>query len=289
MTPPRGAFTDEDGVIVLGDISDDPANVIEEMQPLADYLAANLGDYGIMQGDIVVVGSTEEMAEKLASGEIDLYFDSVYPATVVSDASGAQPFLRRWRDGVEEYHTVIFTTSDSGVESIQGLQGQMIAFDEPTSTSGFVLPYVYLLEQGLTLVEKQSPEDEVAPDEVGYVFSEDDDNSLDWVNTGRVAAAATDNISYEEDIPEDIRANLVVLGETEALPRQVAVVRPDMNPELQAAIVDVLVHMHESEAGQAALEEFDDTARFDEFPEGLDTAVARMHELLEIVEASTTP
>src|SRR5574341_395658 len=285
----EAGFTDEDGIIVVGDISDDPANVIEGMQPLADYLAANLGDYGITSGNVVVASSFDDMTELLERGEVDLYFDSVYPATVISDATGAQPVLRRWKDGVEEYNSVIFVRSDSGIETVQDLQGKMIAFDEPVSTSGFVLPYVYLVEQGLTLVEKDSPNEPVAPDEIGYVFSEDDDTSIEWVNSGQVAAAATDNVSYAEDIPEDLRENFVILAETEFLPRQVVIVRPGMNPELQAAIIDVLIHMHESEEGQAALEAFNDTARFDEFPEGLEAAVARMHELLDIVEASTTP
>lgn len=271
--------------LVLGDISDDPANVIEEMQLLADYLAANLADQGVSDVTILVVETPEEMADKLASGEIDLYFDSVYPATVVSDASGAQPFLRRWRDGVEEYHSVLFVRTDSGIESVEDLQGKLIAFDEDTSTSGFVLPYVYLVEQGLTLVEKESPDAEVAPDEVGYVFSEDDDTSLEWVNSGLVEAAATDNVSYEDDIPEDVRATFTILGETESVPRQVAVVRPGLDEDLLAAIIDVLIHMHESEEGQAALEEFDDTARFDEFPEGIEAALARMREMLEVVRA----
>lgn len=276
---------DEEGVtLVLGDISDDPANVIEEMQLLADYLAANLADHGVAAVDIKVVETPEEMAAALESGEIDLYFDSVYPATLVSDASGAQPFLRRWRDGVEEYHSVIFVRSDSGIESLEDLQGQLVAFDEPTSTSGFVLPYVYLVgDQGFTLSEKTSLDDQVAPDEIGYIFSDDDDTSLEWVNSRQVAAAATDDVSYVDDIPDDVRGNFTILAETEALPRQVAVVRPGMDEDLMAAIVDVLLHIHESEEGQAALEEFDDTARFDEFPEGLEAALDRMREMLEVV------
>ena len=39
--------TTEDRAIVLGDISDDPGEVIEGTQPLADYIAAQLGDFGI--------------------------------------------------------------------------------------------------------------------------------------------------------------------------------------------------------------------------------------------------
>jgi len=269
--------------IILGDISDDPANIFDEMQPLADYLAARLADEGVTEGQVKVVSSPEEMIAALENGEIDLYFDSVYPATVIGDASKAQPILRRWKDGVEKYHTVIYTTKESDITSVEDLQGHMIAFDEPTSTSGYVLPFVYLVEQGLKPVEKSTPEDKVAPDEVGYVFSSDDDNSLEWLNGGLVSAAATDNITYKKDIPAEMAPNLVVLAETESLPRQIAIARPGLDPDLQAAIIEVLKGADETPEGQAALEAFDDTARFDEFPEGIDQAIKRMRELLEIV------
>ena len=137
--------------IVLGDISDDPAEVIEGSQPFANYLASQLSEFGINVGEVKIAQDTDGMIELLASGEVDLYFDSVYPATVVSDASGGQVILRRWRYGVEEYQSVIFATKESGITSITELQGHMIAFDNQFSTSGFVLPAVTLHNAGINL------------------------------------------------------------------------------------------------------------------------------------------
>jgi hypothetical protein len=59
--PTATTATIAENPIVLGNISNDPAEVIEGAQPGADYLAEQLKDYGI------------------SSGEIDLYFDSTYP------------------------------------------------------------------------------------------------------------------------------------------------------------------------------------------------------------------
>src|SRR5262245_63824246 len=66
--------------IVLGDISDDPTEVIEGTQPLADYLASQLGEYGITEGQVRIASSTDEMVDLLKRGEVDLYFDRTYPA-----------------------------------------------------------------------------------------------------------------------------------------------------------------------------------------------------------------
>ncbi len=282
------ASTPAGKAIVLGDISDDPAEVIEGTQPLADYLAARLGEFGITEGHVVVVSNADEMTQRLERGEVDLYCDSVYPATLISDASGAQPILRRWRFGVEAYHSVIFAGAESGVTALADLPGHMIALDNRFSTSGYLLPVVTMLKQDLTLVGKASAEAPLIEDKVGFVFSYDDENTLQWVLSGRVAAGATDDYHYEVAFPPEAREKLVTLAETESVPRQVVVARPDMDPALLDAIKQILTTAHEDEAAQAALEAFQ-TTRFDEFPEGIEAAQARMREMMEIVQDIPMP
>jgi phosphonate transport system substrate-binding protein len=175
-------------MIVIGDITADPAEVIEGTQPLADYLAAKLGDYGITGGQVRTVASMEEMAELLKNGEVDIYFDSIYPATYISDMTGGQIVLRRWRFGVDEYHAVIFASKSSGITTLDELRGQIFVMDAPYSTSGYMMPAAHLLEAGLSLSAKGSYADPVDKNEVGFVFGYDDENVLQWVLSGRAEA-----------------------------------------------------------------------------------------------------
>jgi len=274
--------------VVLGDISDDPAEVIEGTQPFADYLASQLADYGITEGQVRIASSTDEMAKLLANGDVDLYFDSTYPATLISDKAGAKVVLRRWRFGVEEYQSVIFASVVSGITSIDQLPGHMVAMDAPYSTSGFLLPSVHLLENNLTLVGKKSYGDPVSQDEVGFVFSYDDDNTLQWVLSGLTDAGVTDDFHFDVDFPKDAIAQLVELARTEYTPRQVVVMRSDLDADLLQAIIRVLTTMHESEAGAAALKPFQ-TTKFDEFPEGIESATARMREMMELAQGISLP
>ncbi len=283
-TPEEAVQNSGEGrVLILGDISDEAAETIQGTQPTADYIAARLGDFGIVGAEVKIAPDLETMTQWMANGAVDLYFDSPYPALVISRETGAVPILRRWKYGVSAYHSLFFTRADSGVTSLADLQGKLLAFEEPFSTSGYMLPLSYLLEQGLNPVRKSGLGAAVSDDEIGYAFSTADNTTIQWVVSGRVPVGVVDNITYERVIPAETRAELVVLAETEDVPRQLVLVRPGMKEDLQDAIKTILLQMDENEEGQAALETFL-TTQFDEFPQGADAALSRMSTLYDLVQ-----
>ena len=275
--------TNTSNAIVLGDISNEPVRKVEKYQPFADYLATQLQGSGFGAGEVEVAPDMETMAQWLAEGKVDIYFDSPYPSLIVGELSGAKPILRRWKKGVAVYHSVIFSRTDSGVKTLDDLKGKVIAFEESFSTSGYMLPLAHLTEAGFQLVEKSSAQSSVALGEVGYLFSKDDDDSIQWVLSKRVAAAAVGAPGFLK-IPEETREKLTVLAETESLPRQLVMVSPTLTAEQVTAFQAALLAMDETAEGKKALEGFERTAQFDEFPEGIDQALTRMRELYELTQ-----
>lgn len=271
----------EQEAIVLTDISDEPVKKVKRFQPLADYLAARLHEFGMQSGTVKVAPDIETLAGWMAAGEADLYFDSLYPAMMVCDQSGAQPILRRWKDEVSQYHSIFFARADSGITSLNDLYGKMIAFEEPYSTSGYMLPLAYLIEKGLYPVQKDGIDSAVADDEIGYVFSNEDQNTVQWVIRKRVAAGVIDDESFL-DVPEETRDAMTILLETEKIPRQVVVVRPGLSPALLKAVKGILIGMNATVKGQGILKKFKKTVKFDEFPGGAEAALSRMRELYEL-------
>ena len=271
--------------LVLGDISsDDPAGATEEAQPLADYLAAQLVDYGITEGRVRIASSIDEMADLVANGEVDLYFDSVYPATAVSDKTGAQMFIRRWKSGVAEYHTVIFTTTTSGIMSLADLPGHTFGVEDDYSTSGYMLPLAHLRMNGLNVMAGTGDAGETVPsDQIAYVFTGGDEDTVQWVLDGRVDAGGVEDGTFDEIDPLD-RDQLVVLAESESLPRHVGVARPGIDPALLQALTDLLLNADQTDGGRQALQAFSETTRFDEFPQGLEAATERIRELVGLVQ-----
>lgn len=254
-------------VIVLADVSGDAAWTIEHFQPLADYLAKNLGEFGIQQGKVIVTKDLPSMMNLLKEGEVDIYFDSPFPALEVYEQIGAQPLVRRWKGGRSEYHTLIVTSTESGITDLDGLLGQSLAFDHPASTSGFLLPKAHLALNGYTIVEKNDVSGQVSENEIGYIFAYGDENVLAWVLQGKTAGAAIPNHDYESLDP-DQKAQLVILAETPSVPRHIALASPKMEPDVKEKIISLLLEIHQTTEGQAILETFEGTSKFDDLPEG---------------------
>jgi len=267
--------------LIVGDISDEVAETITGTQPLADYLAAQLGEFGITGAEVKIAPDLDTMIQWVSNGQVDIYFDSPYPALVIRDVTGAQPILRRLKYGVPAYHSVFFVRNDSDIKTLDDLQGMVVAFEEPFSTSGYMLPLAYLIQQGFDPVEAASPDAIVPPEKIGYTFSTADNTTIQWVVSEKAPAGVIDNITLQR-LPEATQKELRVIAETEDVPRQVVLLRPNIDPALAAAIKTALLNMDEAEEGEQALEIFL-TTEFDEFPEGHEVALAKMQELFEFV------
>lgn len=267
-------------VLILSDITEDPAGKIEKYLPLADYLAARLADFGIKQGKVVIAPDLPTIIQYLKTGQVDLFFDSPYPALTVYQEAGARPLLRRWKKGVEEYHTIIAVHKDTEIADLTGLLGKIIAFDDRVSTSGYLLPKGHLTKLGYRLSEQSSPASVVPSNEIGYVFAGGEKNVLAWVLQGKTAAAVIQSSDYDEFTP-DVKSQLVILERTPNLPRHIALARPGMGEALQARIVELLLGLDITPEGQTILKEFERTKKFDALPLGPEGTMKTLQELFE--------
>ncbi|MEJ2582497.1 MAG: phosphate/phosphite/phosphonate ABC transporter substrate-binding protein, partial [Acidobacteriota bacterium] len=249
----------------------------------ADYVAAQLGDVGIGRGRVVVAGSLSQMVEEVRSGKVDIFIDSPFPAGFIWQQSGAVPILRRWKRGTDVYRSVIFARTDSGVQSVGDLTGKMVAFGAPYSTTGFLVPKATLISAGLNLVNYADRAASVPSDRVGYIFSNDAENTMFWVLKNKVTAGAV-NADYFEELAGTRVGELIILQTSKSVPRNVVCVRPGIDSDVLQALEAALLKMHLTDEGQAELRAFEETVRFDRFPGGAEHALESIMKLLPHVE-----
>lgn len=245
---------------------------------MADYLAQALVGHGVDAVEIFVATDKSSLIVGLEAGEIDVYFDSPLIMAEIMKEAPLRPVLRRWKKGVAEYHSVFFALQNGEIETLDDLPGRRVAFERDFSTSGYLLPKSDLLRRGYQVTALASRESAVPTSEIGYVFSNDDANTMLWVLQGAVAAGVVDSETFRkvaETRPDAFR----VLGESESVPRQVIGYRTGLDPAIAEALTEHFLAMHLSEPGKAVLKS-SKTARFDRFPDGPEPTFVRMSQIL---------
>jgi len=269
--------------ITIGDIDpDNPTKKIELYQPLADYLAAHLKEFGIEEGRVVIARDIQGMAGFLRDGTVDIYLGSPFPTLSARNLSGAEVILRGWRENTPVYWSLYIARRDSGMTSIQDLLGKVIAFKNPYSTSGFALPAGSLMQRGFNLKMVGGARARVASDEIGYLFSQDAEDTVELTLRGVVAGGAVSNRDYEK-IPSEVRQHLVILDRTMAVPIELVSVRLGLQSELVDSIRGHLLGMDQTEEGLRVLKNLENTARFDALPHDAEISLVEFSSLMTLL------
>jgi phosphonate transport system substrate-binding protein len=149
----NGAFAQEITEFRIGILGGENAqDRMNSYQCLADYTTEALGvetklfapaDYnGVIQG---LLGGTIDMAWLGASA---------YAATYLQDPNVVEPVLIKVNvDGSVGYHSIGFARVDSGVTSLDDMEGKVFGFGDPNSTSGYLIPSIEIpqYKDGITM------------------------------------------------------------------------------------------------------------------------------------------
>jgi len=280
----------EDGVrLVLGRISLEPRKHYSRLQAMADYLALQLAGDGISGIDVAMAASPEKMQEMLAAGEVDILSETPFVALEFEKKGLVTLLLREWKGGVAEYRTLIVARKDGPINRIEDLAGHRFAFEDPGSTSGYLVPRAAMEANGLSLVQLTNPRDSAPAGKVGYSFAKGEINIVAWVNRGLADAGALSNLDWhnEKDAPHHLKQDLKVIHETSPITRSILMVRATMDEEMKQRIKQVLMRMDRTRAGQETLKAYFKVTKYDELQgaalEGLDAA----REMLKQVDGST--
>lgn len=263
------AKSDEVKSIRLGLISDnDPSAVQERFREFVRLVARRLSARSENDAKVLIAPTIFDMAKLLEQQRVDFYMESPYPTYLINYVHGVgKTLLRRWKGGQAEYQGLIITKREAGIKQLSDLRGKSIVFEDPGSTSGYLLPKIFLSRKGFKLVEKRDYDPFASPDEIVYFFARSQRRLLQWLLTGQAAAAAMSDEDYA-GLDKKEKAKIAVLNQTEKLARHLVSVRSDFPPLWMNSLEKVLLSMHEDEDGRRVLYRIDQTTKFDRIPGG---------------------
>lgn len=160
--------------------------------PLEQYLEAELG----VDVEIFSASNYDGVVQALAADQIEFSFlgSSSYAAAYTETQGGVVPLLTTQNaDESTGYFSIIVTRCDSGLDSLADLEGKVLAFADPDSTSGYAVPLFNLVER-----EGINPDSYFA----ATPFSGSHEAGVQAVVNGTYHAAATYQDSDINGIPQ---------------------------------------------------------------------------------------
>jgi len=255
--------------VSLGIVSEINQTLIaDHFSDFVRYVARKLTSASDIEGKVVIAPTPFQLARLMEQKKVDFYMESPYPTYLVNDVHGvAKLMLRRWKGGMAEYRSLIFTKKNGAINRLEDLRGKVLVFEDPESTSGHFLPKHFLTRKGFKFTDKSRFDPYASPTDIGYLFANSQEKVVDWVLTKKAAAGAFSDDDYAR-LDEKKRSDITILAETERLPRHLLSVRKDFAPALADRLEKILLSMHENDQGRKILKNTDDTTKFDRLPEG---------------------
>lgn len=203
--------------------STDPEAKERNAQAFVDALEEELG-----RKVITYVGeSYSDIIEELGRNKLDVVWFDTFSYVAAADKYNAQAILRRIVGGKPFYNSIIFTTRDTGITSLQDLKGKNFAFVDKYSTSGGLYPRYELTNAGI------NPDTDI---QGSYAYQHE--NVLRSVLSGDSDAGAISSDLYESGQFAAILAeagltsdDIVILKTSDAIPQGPIAVRPGLNPQ----------------------------------------------------------
>ena len=125
-------------------------------------------------------------------------------------------------DGSTGYYGVIITKKGSGLKTIKDLKGKTYAFNDPNSTSGYLVPMTYFLKEAKIIPEEYFSR---------VIFSGSHEASIMAVKMGKVDAASTNDLDLDREMEAGriSKDDFNIVWKSDIIPGSPLVVRGDLS------------------------------------------------------------
>ncbi len=243
--------------------------LVESAQPLADAMSEALG----IEVEAFVPQDYTALTEAMASGQADVGAFGPLGVVRAIDQANVEFILQSERFGSYTYHTQYMTNAPdtyctdepaadedgnlycngtldadegpAGADAIAKIEaGATLSYVDPTSTSGYLIPALQMIEAGVDL------------DALETSFAGGHDASVLAVYNGDVEVGLSFDDArgtIAEQFP-DVGEKVVVFAYSEEIPNDGFVIRADLPDSLKQAFVDAMLEYASTDAGKETLD-----------------------------------
>lgn len=219
----------------------------DNARKLEEYLEANTP----YKFEITIPQSYVAVIEAFGTKRADVSAINTFGYYKAHKAYGVEARLTVIRYGLATYQSQFLARSDSGIKSLKDLAGKKIAFVDPSSTSGYLLPLKTLKDR------------KIEPKEV--VFAMKHDTVVTMIYQRRVDAGATYYSPPQDGKIEDARRTVKtqypdieqkvkIIELSDPIPADPIVFRKDMPEEMKEKVTEALLKFVATEEGKKSLD-----------------------------------
>ncbi len=233
--------TAENPIVMSFVPSGDTQDIIVSGDAIADMITERTGL------EIVSNVGTDFAAvrEAMGAGQAHIGWLNTFNYVLAAETYGVEVALVTERFGLTTYNGQINVNVDSGIEELADLEGKVMCWVDPSSTSGYIIPRIMLAANGI------NPDEAFAE----QIEAGSHNNVIIQVYNGECDAGATfvdARSAVEEEFP-DVNERVEVLATTTDIPNDSVAFIADFPEDMRQQIVDALLDIASTEEGQEAL------------------------------------
>lgn len=235
----EGSADEPDELVISFTPEADPVHLELDADGLANFLSDELDIPVEAQVDADYTATVEAMTAGHAHIATNL---APLQAAAAMERAGARLILAEERDGRAYYHSRFWVLKDSGIEELEDLRDRTIAFNDPLSGSGYLMPVATMIDQGL--IEHGDDLQEF----FGQVyFAGGTELSIQALISGHVDAAGVSENAAEVFLSPEDRELVTYIAESDPMPRHAIAVSGDLPDDLIERITDAFLKLNEPE------------------------------------------
>jgi phosphonate transport system substrate-binding protein len=215
-----------------------------------DYLEKETG----YKFEVTIPQSYVAVVEAFGTKRADIAAINTFGYLMANQKYGVEAKMTVIRHGSAMYQSMFIAKTDSKIKTIEDLKGKKVAFVDPASTSGYILPLKLLKDKNVEAKET--------------VFALKHDNVVSMVYQGQVdAGAAFYSPSHKNDKGEneiedarrlvktqypDVEKKISIISMSEEIPNDPFVFRKELTEEMKNKVIDAMMKFVETPEGKDA-------------------------------------